>query len=134
VSQLDFAGDALFFFELRKQSTKPWVARIALPYTIFFAVACAVSLAAVITKVRLVILKLRSRSARRALLHRPRTDRRLSFGGVSIAASSLSDESFKRSESSSNSLKEKFDDQRLHWQLACCHVGSALFEDLPLGK
>jgi hypothetical protein len=44
-----------------KRSIKPWVARLSAPFTVFFALACAVSLAALVTKTRLLVLKFRSR-------------------------------------------------------------------------
>ena len=77
----DFAGDAFFFVEVKKQSIKPWVARLSTPYTVFFALAYAVSLAAVITKTRLLVLKLRSRLEGPIVTKR----RKLTVGGVAIA-------------------------------------------------
>jgi hypothetical protein len=124
----DFAGDAFFFVEVKKQSSKPWVARLSTPYTVFFALACAVSLAALVTKTRLLVLKLRSRLEGPNVTNR----RRLSVGGVAIAP--VLSAAVVGSDSTIVELKSKFDDLRLQRQLAYCHIASALLEDLPLGK
>jgi hypothetical protein len=125
----DFAGDAFFFVEVKKQGSKPWVARLSTPYTVFFALACAVSLAALVTKTRLLVLKLRSRLEGPNVTNR----RRLSVGGVAIAP--VVSAAISRSDSTVIvELKSKFDDLRLQRQLAYCHIASALLEDLPMGK
>jgi len=124
----DFAGDAFFFVEVKKQSSKPWVARLSTPYTVFFALACAVSLAAVVTKTRLLVLKLQSRLEGPNVTNR----RRLSVGGVAIAP--VLSAAVVGSDSTIVELKSKFDDLRLQRKLAYCHIASALLEDLPMGK
>ena len=124
----DFAGDALFFVEVKKQGSKPWVARLSTPYTVFFALACAASLAAMVTKTRLLVLKFRSRLEASNVTKR----RRLSVGGVAIAP--VFSAAVAGSDSTIVDLKSKFDDLRLQRQLAYCHIASALLEDLPMGK
>jgi hypothetical protein len=52
------------------------------PYTVFFALACAASLASIATKSRLLLLKLKSRFAVHEV---PRSHKRLSIGGVAIS-------------------------------------------------
>ena len=128
----DFAGDALFFVEVKKQGSKPWVARLSTPYTVFFALACAASLAAMVTKTRLLVLKLRSR-LEGAEGPNVTNRKRLSVGGVPIAP--VVSAAVARSDSTIIiELKSKFDDLRLQRQLAYCHIASALLEDLPPGK
>jgi hypothetical protein len=124
----DFAGDAFFFVEVKKQSIKPWVACLSTPYMVFFALACAVSLAAVVTKTRLLVLKLRSRLEGPIVTKR----RKLTVGGVAIA--SVVSAAVAGSDSTIVELKSKFDDLRLQRRLTYCHIASALLEDLPLGK
>jgi hypothetical protein len=123
------AGGGFFFFEVRKQSSKPWVSRLIVPYMVFFALACAVSLAIVIVKSRLLALKLKSRHT---AARRTKAIRRISIGGVAISpglSGSLADADL----SSVADLKSKFDEHRQQRQLAYCHMATALLEDLPLG-
>ncbi len=106
------------------------VARLSTPYTVFFALACAVSLAAVVTKTRLLVLKLRSRLEGVGPIVTKR--RKLTVGGVAIA--SVVSAVVAGSDSTIVDLKSKFDDLRLQRRLTYCHIASALLEDLPLGK
>ena len=102
------------------------MALITTPYTIFFALACAVSLGAVITKLHLITRKLRSRLEGTRISKR----RRLSLGGVPIAPTlSAADD-----HSTIVDLKSKFDTVELTRLLAYCHIASALLEDVPLGE
>jgi hypothetical protein len=129
---MNAAGDGFFFFEVRKQSSKPWVSRLIMPYTIFFAAACAVSLATVAVKSRLLALKLRSRFDAHKVASMSKAMRKLSIGGVAISpglSASLADADL----GAIADLKSKFDGHRLQRQLAYCHIACALFEDLPLG-
>ena len=123
-----FAGDAFFFVEIRNQSSKPWVAAIATPYTIFFAIACAVSIVAIAAKAHLLRTKLRSRLQ----VSKPAQQRKLSIGGISIAPQLARSVSFDHV--TVVQLKSKFDDLKLQKLLACCHILTGLLEDLPLGK
>lgn len=113
---------------MRRQSSKPWVARIATPYTIFFALACAVSFAVIITKIRLLIRKLRSRLEGTHLVGRKRP----SLGGVAIAPELAA--AVPGDRNTFVDLKSKFDDLKLQKNLSYCHIATALLEDLPLGK
>ena len=124
----NFAGDAFFFMEVRKQSSKSWVAPLSTPYTIFFALACAVSLADMAIKTRLLVLKLRFRVEPPIVTKR----RLLSVGGVTIAP--VVPAAVAGSHSTIVDLMSKFDDLRLQRVLAYCHIASALLEDVPMGK
>jgi hypothetical protein len=132
----DAAGDGLFFFEVRKQSSKPWVSRLITPYTILFALACAVSFASMAMKSRLLVLKLKSRFAvNEVVTASPRLNRRLSIGGVAISPGLSSALSVSHSDLDTIAeLKSKFDEHRMHRHLALCHIASALLEDVPMGK
>ena len=126
----DFAGDGFFFFEVRKQSSKPWVSVLITPYTIFFALACAVSLTSVAIKSWLLVRKIKSRFDVHELAHKAKA-KRLSIGGIAILPT--------LAETSSDfgtiaQLKSKFDEHRMHRRLAYCHIASALLEDVPLGR
>ena len=102
------------------------MAQITTPYTIFFALACAVSLGAITTKLHLLIRKLRSRLEGTRISKR----RRLSLGGVPIAPGL----SAAHDHRTIVDLKSKFDTVQLTQRLAYCHMASALLEDVPLGK
>jgi hypothetical protein len=125
------AGDGFFFFEVRKQSSKPWVSRMITPYTVFFALACVVSLASIATKARLLLLKLKSRFA----IHEVAlSNKRLSIGGVAISpglSGVLSDS--RAYLTTIAELKSKFDEHRMHRYLAYCDIACALMEDVPMG-
>ena len=127
----DFAGDGFFFFEVRKQSSKPWVSVLITPYTIFFALACAVSLTSVAIKSWLLVRKIKSRFNVHELARKAKDKRLISIGGIAISPT--------LAETSSDfgtiaQLKSKFDEHRMHRRLAYCHIASALMEDVPLGK
>jgi hypothetical protein len=155
------AGECFFFFEVRKQSSKPWVSKLVLAYTIFFALVCAVSLVCIVVKLRLLVLKLRSRVLGPRLAYKTKEgSRRLSIGGVPIAPRLVTNEEFSnisgeephhKEASSSNTvlrsgdaqtsahlskiteLKSKFADHRADVLLAYCDISGALLADLPLG-
>jgi hypothetical protein len=130
----DAAGDGFFFFEVRKQSSKPWVSHLIMPYMIFFALACAVSLACMAVKSRLLVLKLRSRFAVHEARNELAASRKLSIGGVAISPG-MSRVVYD-SQADLNTiaeLKSKFDQHRMHRRLALCHIASAIFEDVPMG-
>ena len=124
----------MFFFEVRKQSSKPWVSQLITPYTILFALACAVSFASMAMKSRLLVLKLKSRFAvNEVVTASPRLNRRLSIGGVAISPGLSRALSVSHSDLDTIAeLKSKFDEHRRH--LALCHIAVALLEDLPMGK
>jgi hypothetical protein len=125
------AGDGFFFFEVRKQSSKPWVSRMITPYTVFFALACAVSLASIGTKSRLLFLKLKSRFAVHEVAL---SNKRLSIGGVAISPGLSRVLSDSRADLATIAeLKSKFDEHRMHRYLAYCHIACALLEDVPMG-
>jgi hypothetical protein len=125
------AGDGFFFFEVRKQSSKPWVSRMITPYTVFFALACAVSLASIGTKSRLLFLKLKSRFAVHEVA---RSNKRLSIGGVAISPGLSGVLSDSRADLATIAeLRSKFDEHRMHRYLAYCHIACALLEDVPMG-
>ena len=105
------------------------MAQIITPYTIFFALACAVSLGAITTKLHLLIRKLRSRLEGTRISKQ----RRLSLGGVPIAPT-LSRQFSVDNHSTIVDLKSKFDTVELTRRLAYCHMASALLEDVPLGE
>jgi hypothetical protein len=131
------AGDGFFFFEVRKQSSKPWVSRMITPYTVFFALACAVSLASIGTKSRLLFLKLKSRfavHARFAVNEVARSNKRLSIGGVAISPGLSGVLSDSRADLTTIAeLRSKFDEHRMQRYLAYCHIACALLEDVPMG-
>jgi hypothetical protein len=125
------AGDGFFFFEVRKQSSKPWVSRLITPYTVFFALACAVSLASIATKSRLLLLKLKSRFAVHEVA---RSNKRLSIGGVAISPGLSRVLSHSVADLATIAeLRSKFDEHRMHRYLAYCHIACALLEDVPMG-
>jgi hypothetical protein len=125
------AGDGFFFFEVRKQSSKPWVSRMITPYTVFFALACAASLASIATKSRLLLLKLKSRFAVHEV---PRSHKRLTIGGVAISPGVSRYLSDARADLTTIAeLKSKFDEDRMHRYKAYCHIAIGLLEDGPMG-
>ena len=103
------------------------------PYTVFFALACAASLASIATKSRLLLLKLKSRFAVHEV---PRSHKRLSIGGVAISPGLLVPRVLSDARADLTTiaeLKSKFDEHRMHRYLAYCHIACALSEDVPMG-
>jgi hypothetical protein len=101
------------------------------PYTVCFALACAVSLASIATKARLLLLKLKSRFAVHEVAL---SNKRLSIGGVAISPGLSRVLSDSRADVTTIAeLKSKFDEHRMHRYLAYCHIACALLEDVPMG-
>ena len=112
----DVAGDALFFSTVQRYRLKDWVNRMIIPYTEFFAVGCAVSLVSVSTKVHMIFVKLRARTAQTA--HEKR--RRASLGGMPISPHHAGNPSVKE-------LKRKLEDLKVESRRNYCHLLVAVF-------
>jgi hypothetical protein len=127
------AGDSFFLVTMRTYRRKEWVARMMIPYIVFFATSCAAWLVSAAVKVSLLIVRLRRRRA--SILRPPSGRRRLtSVGGVQIddglaARIGATDASHENA----HSLREMFEVNKMKRWTAYCSLLTALFEDIPMG-
>jgi hypothetical protein len=105
------AGDGFFLAEVRKQNGKGWVSKIWIPYIVFFALACLVSVLALGTKLVLLVQTIRSRVHDHAVSTGVKSSRgnRISIGGVQVAPAMFESQASMNAGIKAFELKEKFD-------------------------
>jgi hypothetical protein len=130
----DFVSDYVVFAQFQQKRGRPWVDRLTIPYTTFFATSCAVSAASFGIKARLIWLGLRSRvsearpiSLVEAYGSSSSDHRRAS--AVQKLARSVSRE---KSELISDLHAQMFSNTIARWTYYC-YFGAAVFEDIPMG-
>ena len=126
----DLAGDGFFMMTVRNYRKKEWVARMMVPYIVFFSTASAASLATVFVKGTFVVRKWRSRS-----FTGPGRQRQLSnVAGIQIG-SRLQEgmaSSSKHLEKAHTLTTMFLDNKMERWQQYCAML-TAVFEDIPMG-
>jgi len=125
----DLAGDGFFMMTVRKYRRKEWVARMMVPYIVFFSTASAASLATVLVKGTLLVRKWRSRR-----FTDPGRPRQLSHvAGIQIG-SRLQEGMASSSQhlEKAHALTTMFLDNKMErWQQYCAML-TAVFEDIPM--
>ncbi len=126
----DLAGDGFFMMTVRNYRKKEWVARMMVPYIVFFSTASAASLATVFVKGMLLVHKWRS--------HRytgPGRQRQLSHVAGMQIGSRLQEGMASSSQhlEKAHALTTMFLDNKMErWQQYCALL-TAVFEDIPMG-
>lgn len=95
---------------------KDWVNRMIIPYTVFFAVSCAVSLFSISTKMHMVFIKLRARTAGKEL----QMARCATIGGMPISPYLANNTAVKQ-------LKRKLEEHKIEARRNYCHLLVAVF-------
>ena len=117
-------ADALFFADLQKNLHKSWVNGLIIPFTMFFAIACIVSLFSVGIKVRVCYIQ----------YHRRRL-REITAGSIQVGSIGMRlprQLSFQQLNTTID-LAEKFQEFRINRLQHLSYIMVALLEDVPMG-
>ncbi len=64
----DLAGDGFFFVTVQRNQRKDWVKRLFVPYAVFFALSCLISVVSMIVKIQIIRQKFSRHEAAAAMV------------------------------------------------------------------